>query len=260
MEKTMKNKKMCRNNEKGNVLFLILIAVALFAALSYAVTQSTRSGGGSADRERSILSGASLTQGPATLRTSMIRMVLSGTNVDSIAFDTPAEIATLALTDNSPFVFHPEGGGGVYQTVPADVMAGGTPGVWSYNANFNVAEIGTTFADTGNDFVAFISGVSEGVCAQINDEFVISTTGCTVAANSPANVPNIEDGGNASDTTDRIAENVRQTTGGVGIPNAINALQGAGGSGCTAFSGQASGCFFNPDNSEYVFYSTLLER
>ena len=30
--------------------------------------------------------------------------------------------------------------------------------------------------------------------------------------------------------------------------------------GCTAFNGQPSGCFYDSDNGEYVFYSVLLER
>ena len=66
------------NKENGNVLFLILIAVALFAALSYAVTQSSR-GGGNADEERRIIEISEWLQFVGSIRTTIQRMVLNGT-------------------------------------------------------------------------------------------------------------------------------------------------------------------------------------
>lgn len=84
------NKQTNRQSESGNVLFLILIAVALFAALSYAVTKSTRSGGGSTEKEKATLSSAAMTQYPTALRTAIIRMVLNGVSVRSMYFDAPA--------------------------------------------------------------------------------------------------------------------------------------------------------------------------
>ena len=59
--------------QSGNVLFLILIAVALFAALSYAVTSSTRSGGGDASRENSAVLAAQLIQQATAMQTAVER-------------------------------------------------------------------------------------------------------------------------------------------------------------------------------------------
>lgn len=234
------------NTQSGNVLFLILIAVALFAALSYAVTQSTRSGGGSAGRETSLLNSASMTQYPAGLRTSLIRMVLNGTSVDNLEFNPPSDFANLSA--NNVGVFHPEGGGGVYQNAPGELMAGGNLGTWIFNAHWSIPDIGTVTAGDGNDIIAFLPGVTRDVCESINDRVNIDTSGCATAVGDIPDILTASDGGNITQFMDDSYS----------IPSSSEVLQGEG---CTAFSGQPTGCFTDTDNANrHVFYSTLLER
>lgn len=260
----MSNIQTQRRSEKGNVLFLILIAVALFAALSYVVTQSTRSGGGSTEREKNILSSAQMTQYPTALRTSIIRMVLAGVAIENVKFDAPASSGPFTTISAAQLVFHPQGGGATYQDGPSELSSTGNSQLrWFYNANFYVPGIGIDSLSTGsegNDVIAFLPNVSSGVCRQVNEELGIKAGGCTA---SPVDgVPQVAAG--VSSAADSINENLDDangfpTTAGVSLECASGA----------AFSRQASGCFYDPTGSalnggtagpRYVFYSVLLER
>lgn len=244
-----------RQSQKGNVLFLILIAVALFAALSYVVTQSTRSGGGSTEREKNILSSAQMTQYPTALRTAIIRMILGGVSVENVKFDAPGTAPFTSLS-SAQLVFHPQGGGASYQQGPADLSASGNSALtWYYNANFYVPGIGinSVTGSEGNDVVAFLPGVSAGVCRQVNEELGIAPDGaCTTAMSGGSSVaPIITAATNANIDVDLNNANAFPVTVGTSLE-------------CTAgvaFNRQASGCFRDGRGTPvYVFYSVLLER
>ena len=67
-----------REAEQGNVLFLILIVVFLFAALTYAAAYSTRPSSSDAGTEKSRINGADLTQYAGFIENSIVRMTATG--------------------------------------------------------------------------------------------------------------------------------------------------------------------------------------
>ena len=192
-------------NESGNVLFLILIAVALFAALSYAVTQSTR-GGGNADDETSLISSASLTQYPASLKTNLLRMSISdGVGDTEIMFNPPSDqTACIAVnTDEGPCVFNADGGGASYQAAPSNVVTGSAPVDWVFNRENEIQDVGSTEGSDTPDIdsievIAFLSGVTNGVCSKINEELGI---GDTIPAETGIDVATLLDDTTVADQT-----------------------------------------------------------
>ena len=240
-----------RSGERGNVLFLILIAVALFAALSYAVTQSTRSGSGDASGETNLINSAQLAQYPAGVRTSIVRMIIGGTSVEQLAFNEPSEFSD--LSDNAHGVFHPQGGGAVFQRAPNELMASGSPGSWIFTADFEVEEIGIDSAASsdGNEITAFLPGVGGNICKKINTEL-----GITVSGND-ADGDGIPTAGAV--ITPPVTGDRMIFPGNAGIPATETVIAGA-------FVGQPFGCFDQDDGDSDligkppIYYHVLVER
>ncbi len=238
-----------RQSERGNVLFLILIAVALFAALSYAVTQSTRSGGGDASRETNLVNSAQITQYPAALKTSIVRMMVSsGTAPLALVFN-PASVAipSTQAANTAVFLAGSTGGGATYQLAPRAVLGSGTqpsgitPGQWVFNAENQIANIGTTNGtgapNAGSaDVIAFLPNVTLALCEEIHRQLGLSTT---IPTETSIDFTTLMETGLGSATQ-------RSTLGGNTIDQA-------------PLSGQPQGCFQQPANT-YIYYQVLVER
>jgi hypothetical protein len=100
-------------NESGNILFLILIAVVLFAALMFAVTMSER-GGEDVNQDNVRVAAAQIIQSGVDLETAILRMRVSkGMNESEISFESPALSAAYVhpgCAADHCRVFMPDGG------------------------------------------------------------------------------------------------------------------------------------------------------
>jgi len=268
----MKNKM----NQKGNVLFLILIAVALFAALSYAVTQSTRSGG-DASRETNVLNSAQLTQYPASIRTAVMRLTIDGVQDVQLLFSRPSTFIEEGENGyNATYeglltreIFHPIGGGAIYQEAPQEVLNPGTTDRrWFFNMEFEIPGIGLSRKTSlaGNDLIAFLPNVTDSVCRRINMEAGITTN---LMANIPVTTTNLMGTGNNNTTSGTVNINMeRQHSTGKGnnyvLPTTETVLNADLTDGSSTInnvlSGRPFGCFQSGANGPLVYYSVILER
>lgn len=173
------------SRERGNALFLILIAVILFAALSYAITQSNRSGGDSG-RETNLVTSTTVTQYPNAVKSAVDRMLLRGIVPFDLDYMPPTDPAfnTAPVTNK---VFHPNGGGATWQNVDPNTVtldASGVPeGQWWFVPYKVVGGVGTG----DPEHVAVLTHVRKAICEQI-DKALIGTTTIPVLAFDETNL------------------------------------------------------------------------
>jgi hypothetical protein len=238
-----------RVSEHGNVLFLILIAVVLFAALSYAVTQSSRTGGGDAGRETNLIASAEITQYPAAVKTAIVRMIINGTTYEGLRFNSPSAFSGLSGIETQG-VFHPSGGAAAFVNASPDVMNAGTPGTWYFNPYYEVTNIGTADAadGDGNEFIAFLPGIKAAICRRLNEEMGLGTTIPTASA--------------IANTTAGVQRTWDTTTAATSIPTETAIIGSGATTGTTAMAGQVAGCFHAgaAGASDYVYFQVLTER
>lgn len=148
---------------KGNVLFFILIAVALFAALTYAVSSSFRGGGSTITDEQARVAAGQLLRSMQDVKSGYQYLWnQQGCSLDEINADNPA---------TAPYdcdLFHPDGAGIAY---PNNLGEYGSVDVYVFynldnapSSGYGVDKLGTD----DDDHMIVLEDVKPEICKNIN--------------------------------------------------------------------------------------------
>ena len=219
-----------RQSESGNVIFYILIAIALIAALSYAVSSSSRSGGDSAlSEERARILATEILEYSNAIATATSLLKLRGCSDLEISFEN--QTLTGYANSNSPNnnicdIFHINGGGITYQKPNS---AASNSQNWGFTGSRDIVGVGTT----SPDLFLILHDVNREVCMKLNDMLNVPRT----SGNAPA-----DNGGDMTAFTGSYASG--------------DAL----GDEDANLERQPKACYHDGDDDVYRFYYTLIAR
>lgn len=216
----------------GNVLVLILLAILLFAALGYAVSNSIQnSGSGTVESEKSKVTSADLQQFPSIIAQAITRLTISrNLTLEDLSFAHDGSLAYGTFgTQPTREVFNPQGGAVPYQLPPAGLNDGSE---WIFNGALELEDMGTTAGDaTSSDLLALLPGVSLASCRMINS------------------------GGNINAlTTPPSLTLAGETTPFTGSFTYADTISDA------ALNGRTAGCYFSTALNKYVYVHVLASR
>ncbi len=202
------------HKERGNILFIILLAVVLFAALSYAVT-----GGGRVSEDQRISTekaqtvASQIVNYTALLENTVQRLRITNECSDAqISFQNSVVSGYTSGAPTKCKVFDPAGGGMAWQTpdpswlisqsdANAQSAAGVDYGIYNIPTEVCVLGMGTGSCDSSagtKDMIIALKYLNKKVCDAINDKLGISpppSDNCYAGANGSKYVGTFFNGG-----------------------------------------------------------------
>lgn len=170
-----------RKSERGNALVYVLIAIALFAALSFTLGRQTDTNeAGALSSEKAELLAAQLISYAAQAKSVYDQMEFSGARIGNIDFVRPTDPGDFndnSVANNINKIYHPEGGGLNYGVLPDAVIDSGNIGAGFPDAGWYMNRFNDVDWSTPDpDIILVAYGISQPVCAAINDKINGSTT------------------------------------------------------------------------------------
>lgn len=170
-------------SESGNVIFIIFIAIALFAGLAYAVTQGNRTGTDTMERSAARIHINEMKAYGAQIQKAIARLkTMKGCTIEQISFEH-AEFAdnenTNAPSDERCHIFSQNGGKVPFLTPPEDArIAASITGTDDWNQNsyfFNNDNAIQGLGSHPSEILLFVTLLKDGVCEEINNQQNISS-------------------------------------------------------------------------------------
>ena len=227
-------------SQSGNVLFYILIAVALLAALSYAVSQNNRGGGAGLSKERARLYATEVIDTAGSIATGVSQLRLRGVQPDDLCFDHTswgnANYANPSCSDPQTNLYDLQGAGLNWAEAPREAMdEKATPDyLWHFYRDNEIEGVGTTTGtDTSADLILLVDELSLEVCQQINGLLGV---------------------------TDADATPPTDTGYGTGYFAGIFTNSAIIGDEDPILANKNAACFFNTSDNKYAFYKVLVAR
>lgn len=165
-------------NESGNALWLILIAVALLAVLTVTVSRSTDTTEQSGNIERYRIQASDIMRHTSGIREATGRMSLNNVGESQISFEndfTSASYVNAKCGGSDCIVFGSAGGGVSYRVPVTEWLDAGHSGDTAYGEWIFSGENAVAGVRTGNPELLMMLGyLKQNLCAQINAMLDIS--------------------------------------------------------------------------------------